>query len=98
MPAFWPDYPKSFYPQFGGNADAQIRAIRDYLLTLRGGPSPGSEHASRRTDQTEGRKGGQRRERQEAVGQRAQTLLPPIAAPPAPHCLPGLRAQSRRPL
>jgi len=40
MPAFWPDYPKSFYPQFGGNADAQIHAIRDYLLTFRGGPSP----------------------------------------------------------
>jgi mono/diheme cytochrome c family protein len=40
MPAFWPDYPKSFYPQFGGNADAQIQAIRDHLLTFRGGPSP----------------------------------------------------------
>ena len=40
MPAFWPDYPKSFYPQMGGNADAQILAIRDHLLTFRGGPSP----------------------------------------------------------
>jgi hypothetical protein len=40
MPAFWPEYPKSFYPQFGGNAEAQIRAIRDYLMTFRGGPSP----------------------------------------------------------
>jgi mono/diheme cytochrome c family protein len=40
MPSFWPDHPKSFYPQLGGNADAQMRAIRDYLLTLRGGPSP----------------------------------------------------------
>ena len=40
MPAFWPDHPKSFYPQFGGNAEAQIHAIRDYLLTFRGGPSP----------------------------------------------------------
>jgi mono/diheme cytochrome c family protein len=40
MPAFWPEYPKSFYPHLGGNAEAQIRAIRDYLLTLRGGPSP----------------------------------------------------------
>ena len=40
MPAFWPDYPKSFYPQLGGDAEAQIRAIRDHLLTLRGGPSP----------------------------------------------------------
>jgi mono/diheme cytochrome c family protein len=40
MPAFWPDYPKTPYPQLGGNADAQIGAIRDHLLTLRGGPSP----------------------------------------------------------
>jgi mono/diheme cytochrome c family protein len=40
MPAFWPDYPKSFYPQLGGDAEAQIRAIRDHLLTFRGGPSP----------------------------------------------------------
>jgi mono/diheme cytochrome c family protein len=40
MPAFWPDYPKSFYPQFGGDAEAQIRAIRDHIMTFRGGPSP----------------------------------------------------------
>jgi mono/diheme cytochrome c family protein len=40
MPAFWPDYPKSFYPQFDGSAEEQIRAIRDHLLTFRGGPSP----------------------------------------------------------
>ena len=40
MPAFWPDYPKSFYPQMGGDAEAQIRAIRDYIMTFRGGPSP----------------------------------------------------------
>jgi len=40
MPAFWPDYPKSYYPQLGGSAEAQIRAIRDHLLTFRGGPSP----------------------------------------------------------
>jgi mono/diheme cytochrome c family protein len=40
MPQFWPDYPKSYYPQLGGSADAQIHAIRDYLLTFRGGPSP----------------------------------------------------------
>jgi len=40
MPAYWPDYPTSFYPQLGGDAASQIRAIRDYLLTLRGGPSP----------------------------------------------------------
>jgi mono/diheme cytochrome c family protein len=40
MPAFWPDYPKTFYPQLNGDAEAQIRAIRDHLLTFRGGPSP----------------------------------------------------------
>jgi mono/diheme cytochrome c family protein len=40
MPAFWPDYPKSFYPQFDGSAEAQIRAIRDHLMTFKGGPSP----------------------------------------------------------
>ena len=51
MPAFWPDYPKSMYTHdlkdFGwlpasmdGNAEAQIRAIRDHLMTFRGGPSP----------------------------------------------------------
>jgi cbb3-type cytochrome oxidase cytochrome c subunit len=40
MPAFWPDYPKSFYPHLNGDAEAQIRAIRDHILTFRGGPSP----------------------------------------------------------
>jgi len=40
MPQFWPDYPKSPYPGMGGDADAQIRAIRDHLETLKGGPSP----------------------------------------------------------
>jgi mono/diheme cytochrome c family protein len=40
MPQFWPDLPKSPYPHFGGDGEAQIKAIRDYLLTLRGGPTP----------------------------------------------------------
>jgi hypothetical protein len=40
MPAFWPDYPKSYYPHLSGDAEAQIRAIRDYLMTFHGGPSP----------------------------------------------------------
>jgi hypothetical protein len=40
MPAFWPDYPKSFYQPLNGDADAQIRAIRDHLMTFKGGPSP----------------------------------------------------------
>jgi hypothetical protein len=35
MPTFWPDYPKSFYPQLDGSAEAQIRALRDHVLTLR---------------------------------------------------------------
>jgi mono/diheme cytochrome c family protein/predicted nucleic acid-binding Zn-ribbon protein len=40
MPAFWPDHPKSYYPQFGGDAEAQIQAVTEHLLTLRGGPTP----------------------------------------------------------
>ena len=42
MPAFWPPemQPKSPYPELNGDADAQMRAIRDHLLTFRGGPSP----------------------------------------------------------
>jgi len=42
MPSFWPQemQPKSPYPELGGDADAQMRAIRDHLETLRGGPSP----------------------------------------------------------
>ena len=40
MPAFWPDHPDSFYPQFDNDANEQIRAIRDYLLTFSGGPNP----------------------------------------------------------
>jgi mono/diheme cytochrome c family protein len=40
MPAFWPDYPKSFYPQLNGDAEAQIHAVRDHLLTFKGGPTP----------------------------------------------------------
>ena len=40
MPTFWTEYPGSFYPQFDQDAVAQIRSIRDYLLTFSGGPSP----------------------------------------------------------
>ncbi len=42
MPGFWPPdiYPKSSFPGMGGNADAQMIAIRNYLLTFKGGPSP----------------------------------------------------------
>ena len=50
MPAFWPHYPKSLYthdlkdfgwlpPSMDGNAEAQIRAIRDHIL--RGQMRPG---------------------------------------------------------
>ena len=45
MPAFWPDYPKSAFPGLNGDAAAQIHAIRDYLLTFRGGPSPKGQTA-----------------------------------------------------
>jgi cytochrome c2 len=40
MTQFWPDYPKSPYPEFGGDAEAQMKAIIQHLLSLRGGPSP----------------------------------------------------------
>jgi mono/diheme cytochrome c family protein len=40
MPMFWTEYPDSFYPQFEADAAQQIAAVRDYLLTFRGGPSP----------------------------------------------------------
>jgi hypothetical protein len=40
MPGFWPNYPKSDFPQFANDGARQIRAIRDYLFTFRGGPSP----------------------------------------------------------
>ena len=40
MPQFWPNYPKSDFPQLDNNAELQIRSIRDHLMTLRGGPSP----------------------------------------------------------
>jgi mono/diheme cytochrome c family protein len=34
MPTFWPDYPKSFYQPLSKDGAAQVRAIRDHLLTL----------------------------------------------------------------
>ncbi|HET9830167.1 MAG TPA: c-type cytochrome [Vicinamibacterales bacterium] len=40
MTQFWPDYPKSPYPELGGDADAQMRAIIQHLQSLRGGPTP----------------------------------------------------------
>ena len=40
MPMLWTELPGSFYPQFDSDGDRQIEAIRDYLLTFRGGPSP----------------------------------------------------------
>jgi mono/diheme cytochrome c family protein len=42
MTAFWPKemMPKSPYPELGGDAEAQMRAVRDHLLTFKGGPSP----------------------------------------------------------
>jgi mono/diheme cytochrome c family protein len=46
MPAFWPDHPKSYYTQLGGDAEAQMKAIRDYILTFRGGPTPRTQSAN----------------------------------------------------
>jgi cytochrome c2 len=40
MTQFWPDYPKTPYPDLGGDADAQMRAVIAHLQSLRGGPSP----------------------------------------------------------
>ena len=40
MPAFWPEYPKSYYPPLGADAEKQIRAVRDHLMTFKGGPAP----------------------------------------------------------
>jgi mono/diheme cytochrome c family protein len=40
MPQFWPDFPKSPFPHLNGDAALQIQAVRDHLLTFRGGPSP----------------------------------------------------------
>ena len=51
MPGFWPTdiYPKSLFPQMGADAQAQIRSIRDHLLTFRGGPSPKTAAAAKST-------------------------------------------------
>jgi mono/diheme cytochrome c family protein len=40
MPMFWPNLPRSDFPQFGGDAQRQIRSITDHIMSLRGGPSP----------------------------------------------------------
>jgi mono/diheme cytochrome c family protein len=40
MPAYWPEFPKSPFPALGGDAAAQIHAVRDHLMTFKGGPSP----------------------------------------------------------
>jgi hypothetical protein len=40
MPAFWPNYPETFYQQFDQDAEQQIRSIRDHMLTFSGGPRP----------------------------------------------------------
>ncbi len=40
MPTFWTEYPGSLFPQLDQDGVAQIAAIRDYMLTFSGGPSP----------------------------------------------------------
>jgi len=34
MPAFWPDFPRSFYPPLDRDGSRQVRAISEYLRTL----------------------------------------------------------------
>lgn len=40
MPMFWTDFPASPYPQLDNDGPRQLEAIRDYMLTFEGGPSP----------------------------------------------------------
>jgi mono/diheme cytochrome c family protein len=40
MPQFWAELPGSFFEQFDNDGERQIEAVRDYLYTFRGGPSP----------------------------------------------------------
>ena len=40
MPMFWTDFPASPYPQLDSDGPRQLEAIRDYMLTFEGGPSP----------------------------------------------------------
>ncbi|HYM24640.1 MAG TPA: c-type cytochrome [Vicinamibacterales bacterium] len=40
MPQFWPDAPKSPFTELDGDAFRQMKAIRDHLMTFKGGPSP----------------------------------------------------------
>ena len=40
MPMFWTEYPGSFFEQLDNDGVRQIEALRDYLYTFRGGPSP----------------------------------------------------------
>ncbi len=40
MPMFWTDFPTSPYPQLDSDGPRQLEAIRDYMLTFEGGPSP----------------------------------------------------------
>ena len=78
MPQFWPTppYPKSSFPQLGGDAEPQIRAIRDHLMTLRGGPSPGGPQGLAEYEMRPG-KGG--------MGMRAESAECPAACS-SPEC------------
>ena len=40
MPMFWANLPKSDFPHLGGDAQRQVRAITDHVMSFRGGPSP----------------------------------------------------------
>ena len=40
MPQYWAELPGSFFEQLDNDGVRQIEALRDYLYTFRGGPSP----------------------------------------------------------
>ena len=40
MPTYWAELPGSFFEQLDNDGMRQIEAVRDYLYTFRGGPSP----------------------------------------------------------
>ena len=72
-------------PQLGGDAEAQIRAIRDHLLTFKGGPSPKAARRRRRTTATQlGRTAG-RAGRQDGLDRPSDPAVQP-SSPSCPSC------------
>ena len=80
MPAFWPDYPKSFYPHLGNNAEAQIRRHSRPPDDVQGRSQPDDEHADGELIQ---RQVGQAR-RVGRVGKAGDRIPTGLPGPPAP--------------